>query len=128
VLSVALCYSSFMTADIPVKITNTQNRTEPVPVFDFKSSQHTYPGLREMLGQQRGSSSLTDRSVLRLDHLRDSWLANNTEYPVMEPYIRNFGNMGENMEEVGSNVGNYNCVPVRSANSYCRTRSFLACT
>jgi hypothetical protein len=105
ILSVTLCYASFMTADIPVKISSARNRTEPVPSFDFNSNKYNYQELRRMLGQE-SALSLSDRGLLQLENLRGSWLANATEYPQSEPYIRYSTNLAGPLQDVG-NSGNY---------------------
>ena len=92
VLSVTLCYSSFDTADLPVKISSTANRTETTPVFDFDSSTYTFDALREQYGQYGDTLSPEQRGVLRLD--KQDWTANQSEMPPVEPYMRDFANLG----------------------------------
>lgn len=42
VLSATLCYSSFDTVDLPVKISSSANRMETSPVFNFDTSIYSY--------------------------------------------------------------------------------------
>jgi hypothetical protein len=93
-----------MTADIPVKISSTTNRTEPILMYDFATSKYTYSTVRSLLGQNR-TSSQSQRGVLKLESQRDSWLANSSELPPVEPYIRDFANMGG--PQSSGNSGNY---------------------
>ena len=92
VLSVTLCYSSFDTADLLVKISSTANRTETTPVFDFDSSTYTFDALREQYGQDGNTLSPKQRGVLMLD--KQDWIAKQSEYPPAEPYMRDFANLG----------------------------------
>lgn len=100
ILSPTLCYASFMT----VKISSTTNRTEPIPVYDFATSKYIYPTVRSLLGQNR-TSSQSQRGVLNLESQRDSWLAKSSKLPPMEPYIRDFANIGG--PQGSENSGNY---------------------
>ena len=92
ILSVTLCYSSFDTADLPVKISSTTNRTETIPTFDFNSSTYTFDALREQYGQHGNTLSPKQRGVLILD--KQDWTANQSEIPPLEPYMRDFANLG----------------------------------
>lgn len=92
VLSVSLCYSSFDTADLPVKIISSANRTENTPVFDFDASIYTFNALRKQYGQYSDSLSPEQRGVLRLD--KQNWAANKSEVPPVEPFMRDFANLG----------------------------------
>ena len=92
ILSVTLCYSSFDTADLPVKISSTTNRTETTPTFDFNSSTYTFDALREQYGQYGNELSPEQRGVLMLD--KQDWTANQSEVPPVEPYMRDFANLG----------------------------------
>lgn len=108
VLSTALCYASFMTADILVEIHSSANRSEPSAAFDFQSKTYTFPEVREQLGQNT-SQSQTDRGVLSLKPQRSSWLAESRdELPQKEPYIRDFANLHGPLQ-VG-NDGNYTAI------------------
>ena len=91
ILSVTLCYSSFDTADLPVKISSTANRTETTPTFDFNSSIYTFHALREQYGQHGNTLSLEQRGILMLD--KQDWTANQSEVPPVEPYMRDFANL-----------------------------------
>ena len=106
VLSVTLCYSSFDTADLPVKISSTANRTETTPIFDFDSSTYTFNALREQYGQYGNTLSPEQRGVLRLD--KQDWVANQSETPPVEPYMRDFTNLGGPKGE--GNDPNYTCL------------------
>ena len=91
VLSLSLCYSSFMTADMPVKIQSPTNRTEPSPVYDLSQSKYTFDSVRQMYGQNR-SVSRSERGILDLVKA-DSWLVNDTALPPMESFVRAYTNM-----------------------------------
>lgn len=92
VLSVTLCYSSFDTANLPVKISSTANRTETIPIFDFDSSTYTFDALRQQYGQYGNKLSLEQRGVLKLE--KQDWTANQSAVPSGEPYMRDFANLG----------------------------------
>ena len=92
ILSVTLCYSSFDTADLPVSIFSRANRTETTPIFDFNSSRYTFGALREQYGQFGSHMSLEQRGVLQLD--KQDWIANQSEVAPVEPYMRDFANLG----------------------------------
>lgn len=103
VLSVTLCYSSFDTANLPVNIVSTTNRTESTPIFDFESSTYTFDALREQYGQYGNTSSPEQRGVLRLN--KQDWTANQSRGPPGEPYMRDFANLGGPKGE--GNDGNF---------------------
>ena len=92
VLSITLCYSSFDIADLPVRISSTANRTETTPLFDFNSSSYTFDALREQYGQYGNTYSPEQRGVLRLN--KQDWVANQSEIFPVEPYMRDFANLG----------------------------------
>jgi hypothetical protein len=93
VLSVTLCYSAFDIADLPVKITSKDNRTEPTPSFNFTGSLYTFSGVRTLLGQYKTSMTPEQRGILSLEP-RSSWIANSSQAPPGEPFVRDFANMG----------------------------------
>ena len=104
IFGVTLCYSAFRTADIPISISSEYNRTEPTASFDFTASKYTFSGIREQLGQVSDDAPLWERGVLQLNK-EPSWLANNSELPPVEPFIRDFANMKGPTGE--GNIGNY---------------------
>lgn len=90
VLSVSLCYTAFDTADIPIAMSSKANRTEPDPYYDFGTLTYNYGAVREQLGQYDSQISLEERGLLQLN--KQSWIANGSELPPVEPYIRDFAN------------------------------------
>ncbi|KAI9725757.1 MAG: Mitochondrial outer membrane protein iml2 [Chrysothrix sp. TS-e1954] len=85
VLSLSLCYSSFLTADMPVMIQSSTNRTEPIAGYDLGQSKYTFDSVRRMYGQDRTVSN-SERGVMDLVKA-DSWLMNNT-YSMLSPYAQ----------------------------------------
>ncbi|KAL9615854.1 MAG: hypothetical protein Q9160_009205 [Pyrenula sp. 1 TL-2023] len=75
-LSVSICYTGYDSADIPVKVLSTVNRTEPGPTFDTKTNQYRFDRIRAQLGQQPNGdwsfTDFTDRGIMKLEKL-DSW-------------------------------------------------------
>jgi hypothetical protein len=93
VLSATICYTSFATADLPVVMSSTKNRTEPSLSYDFKTARYNYDQVRVQLGQTDKSSTDAERGIMSLEPQRTDWLALPTELPTGEPYIRQYFNM-----------------------------------
>jgi hypothetical protein len=91
ILGVTLCYSAFDTADIPVLISSKTNRTEATTSFDFTNARYQFGAVRNQLGQETGQT-LEERGVLQLEK-SPSWIANSSELPPVEPFMRDFANM-----------------------------------
>ena len=66
VLSATLCYAAFETADIPVEVTSTQNRTKPEPAWVAKDGVFTFADYRKLLGQDDSVTSFEQRQNLQL--------------------------------------------------------------
>ena len=111
VLSATLCYAAFDTADIPVEISGNQNRTEPQPTFDHKTERYKFTEYRHQLGQNTGSLSRAQRQTLELKKGR--WIANASEVPPVQAYVRNAAEMsrtGAQPRDIGGNNGNTNAI------------------
>ena len=69
-------------------------------------------------------SSQSQRGVLNLESQRDSWLANSSELPPVEPYIRDFANMG-GPQDSGNIALHYGVGKVPAPKPFCRICLFL---
>ena len=92
-IGISLCYTAFMTSDIPVHLSSTNNRTEPQTPFDFKTRRMIYDQVRSMFGQN-SRKHLSQRPILELAK-QSSWIADQNDLPPTEPYIRNDANLPE---------------------------------
>ena len=105
ILSVSLCYSAFDTADLSVRISSRTNRTEPSVSFNFDKNIYAFGGIRKQMGQSIPIGSPDDRGILQLGSR--SWIADTSERPPVEPFVRNSANLGG--ARGNGNTGNYSC-------------------
>ncbi|KAI4187076.1 MAG: hypothetical protein L6R41_003060 [Letrouitia leprolyta] len=108
ILSSTLCYAAYDSADIPVNITSTANRTEPEPVFDSKLQRYTFSDYRKQLGQGIRKTALNERQILALD--KQSWVASPSEIVPqngsnVDPYLRSAADMSS--PSTASSTGNF---------------------
>jgi hypothetical protein len=109
VLGVTVCYSAFRTADIPVLVSSNFNRTEPAASFDLVNSMYTFSEIRNQLGQGPDPASLEDRGVLQLEK-KPSWIADASDLPPVEPFVRDFANMQGQAGGTSGMAGNYTAI------------------
>ncbi len=107
VLSATLCYASYDSADVDVRISSNRNRTEPTTGYNITSASYTFADIRRQLGQTEPGTSLDDRGVLALEK-RSSWLSdfqlNHTDR--QQSWLQNDGDMmGQNSSVLRLNSG-----------------------
>jgi hypothetical protein len=122
ILSVTVCYSAFQTADIPVTISSTGNRTEPFPTYNLSTTLYHFDQVRKQLGQDRSTQSNQERGILNLANQRGNWLAQQGEFPPVEPYIRRAANLWG--PDILGNTGNFSGV-LYSSGQVCKYNSLL---
>ncbi|KAE9367389.1 hypothetical protein N431DRAFT_416001 [Stipitochalara longipes BDJ] len=89
-LSLSLCLTAFDTADIPVQISGSQNRSEPSPTWN--GAQMDFSNIREQLGQSSRSTTLIQRGILSISP-KASWAAAQTDRAASAPYVQSYAAM-----------------------------------
>ncbi|KAI9711675.1 MAG: hypothetical protein M1812_007108 [Candelaria pacifica] len=115
VISATLCYTSYDTADLDVRIYSSRNRTEPTTGYNMSSSSYTFGDIRRQLGQAERGTSLEDRGLLTLEK-KSSWLSdferNHTSY--FQSWLQSDGDMVGRNSSSGM-IGNISAALWRSS-------------